>query len=436
MMGPELSNASCRNAPNAPPGGGRTVMGIEAPTIRTSMPFASIPEVLEDLRAGRIVVLVDDEKRENEGDFVCAADRITPEAINFMTRVGGGYLCVALDGAACDRLDLSPQAAINTSVRGTPFTISVDGHPRHGVGTGISTADRVRTIKLLVEPGSRPDDFVRPGHINPLRARDGGVLVRTGQTEGSVDLCRLAGLPPAAALIEVVREDGEMARLPDLERLCEKHRLRMCSVEQIIEWRLARETLIERMEPRAGTMIETPEGPMRLFAWRSTIDALPHLALVHGDIGVADGGGHQPEPSEPVLVRMHRREILGDVFGVRFDSDDAGQETIRRSLRAIRRAGRGALVYLRSEGTGFDLPDRIQRIQRRGDPSDVNAPDLLSGQGVAARVHPMDLRHFGIGGQILRDLGLRRLRLLSNHPRPMPGLSGFGLEVVGYKPLA
>jgi len=402
----------------------------------TPMAFAPIPKVLEELRAGRIVVLVDDEKRENEGDFICAAARITPEALNFMTRVGGGYLCVALDGATCDRLELSPQAAVNTSVRGTPFTISVDGHPRHGVGTGISTADRVKTIRLLIDGHTRPDDLVRPGHINPLRARDGGVLVRTGQTEGSVDLCRLAGLAPAAVLIEVVREDGEMARVPDLERLCAAHSLSMCSVEQIIEWRLERETLIERMEPHAGTTIETPEGPMRLIAWRSSIDALPHLALVHGDLGVPDSGGRIPECAEPVLVRMHRREILGDVFGVRFDSEEAGQETIRRSLRAIRRAGRGALVYLRSEGTGFDLPDRIQRIQRPGAFADVNSPDLLSGNGVAARVHPMDLRHFGIGGQILRDLGLRRLRILSNHPRPMPGLSGFGLEVDGYEALA
>jgi len=398
------------------------------------MPLAPIPEILEDLRAGRIVVLVDDEQRENEGDFVCAAERITPATLNFMTRIGGGYLCVSLDGETCDRLDLAPQAALNTSVRGTPFTVSVDGHPRHGVGTGISAADRVRTIQLLVDAKSRPDDFVRPGHINPLRARDGGVLVRTGQTEGSVDLCRLAGLSPAAAIIEVVREDGEMARVPDLEKLCAAHGLRMCSVEQVIEWRLARERLIERMDPIAGAEIRTPEGPFQLFAWRSSIDALPHLALTAGGIGVPDADGRIPEIDEPVLVRMHRREILGDVFGVTFNGGDPGQETVRQSLRAIRAAGRGALVYLRSEGSGFDLPDRIQRIQRRaGD--DVNVPDLLSPDGIGARSQPMDLRQFGIGGQILRDLGLRRLRLLSNHPRAMPGLHGFGLEVDGYEAL-
>ena len=215
------------------------------------MPLSPIPEILDELRAGRIVVMVDDENRENEGDFVCAAESLTVEQVNFMTRVGAGYLCVALDGASCERLDLVPQAAINTSLRATPFTVSVDGHPRHGVGTGISARDRVKTIHLMCDPGSRPDDFVRPGHINPLRARDGGVLVRTGQTEGSVDLCRLAGLRPAACIIEVVREDGEMARVPDLELLCAQHGLKMCSVEQVIEWRLRRESLVRRIETMA-----------------------------------------------------------------------------------------------------------------------------------------------------------------------------------------
>lgn len=399
------------------------------------MPLSPIPEILEDLRAGRVVVVVDDEGRENEGDFVCAAERVTTATLNFMTRIGGGYLCVSLDGATCDRLELAPQAPLNTSVRGTPFTVSVDGHPRHGVGTGISAADRVKTIQMLVDPHSRPDDFVRPGHINPLRSRDGGVLVRTGQTEGSVDLCRLAGLAPAAVIIEVVREDGEMARRPDLEKLCATHGLRICSVEQIIEWRLARETLIERMEPMSGAEIDTAEGPFRLFAWQSSIDALPHLALTHGGIGVPDAHGRAAAHEEPVLVRMHRREILGDVFGVSFNGGDQGQETIRRSLRAIRNAGRGALVYLRSEGSGFDLPDRLQRIQRRAS-HDVNAPDLLSPDGIGAKAQPMDLRHYGIGGQILRDLGLKRLRLLSNHPRALPGLHGFGLELSGYEALS
>ena len=199
------------------------------------MAFAPIPEILDDLRAGRAVVLVDDENRENEGDFVVAAEAMTVEMVNFLTRVGGGYLCVAMDADDCERLDLGPQTGVNTSVRGTAFTVSVDGHPKHGVGTGISARDRATTIRLLADPKATVDDFVRPGHINPLRARPGGVLVRTGQTEGSVDLCRLAGLRPAAAIIEIVLENGEMARVPDLERMCAQHGLKMCSVEQIIE---------------------------------------------------------------------------------------------------------------------------------------------------------------------------------------------------------
>ena len=243
------------------------------------MLFAEIPEILEDLRNGKVIVLVDDENRENEGDFVIAAEFADPESVNFLARVGGGYLCVALDADTCERLELGPQGNLNTSLRQTPFTISVDGHPRHGVGTGISAPDRAKTINLLADPNTRPDDLVRPGHINPLRARDGGVLVRTGQTEGSVDLCRMAGLRPAAAIIEIVRPDGEMARMPELTELCKEHDIKMCSVEQVIEHRLAGEGLIRRMEPLTGQKVETPEGVFQLFAWRSTIDALPHIAL-------------------------------------------------------------------------------------------------------------------------------------------------------------
>src|SRR5262245_3468160 len=208
------------------------------------MALSPIPEILDELRAGRVIVLVDDESRENEGDLVCAAEKVTPELINFMTRHTPGYLCLAMTSADCDRLDLPPQAGINTSLRGTAMAVSIDGHPRHGVGTGISASDRAKTVRLAVDPKSTPDDLVRPGHMVPLRARDGGVLVRTGQTEGSVDLARLAGLRPAAVISEACRDDGEMARMPDLERICAQHKIKMCSVEQIIEHRLARETLI------------------------------------------------------------------------------------------------------------------------------------------------------------------------------------------------
>src|SRR5688572_27595086 len=250
--------------------------------------FSPISEILAELRAGRVIVLVDDENRENEGDFICAAEKITPQIINFMTRIGAGYLCVPLTSADCDRLDLSPQVARNSSVFGTPLTISVDAHPRHGVSTGVSATDRVKTIQLLIDPKTTADDFVRPGHINPLRARDGGVLVRTGQTEGSIDLARLAGLHPSAVLIEVVNEDGQMARLPQLQTICKKHSLKMCSVEQIIEYRLQRETLIERLVPQNGAPlpeINTPYGRFNLIAYQSAIDPLPHIALTVGGIG-------------------------------------------------------------------------------------------------------------------------------------------------------
>lgn len=393
------------------------------------MSFASIPEILDDLRAGKAIVLVDDESRENEGDFVVAAEAMTVEMINFLTRVGGGYLCVAMTAEDCERLDLGPQTGVNTSVRGTAFTVTVDGHPKHGVGTGISARDRAKTIQLLADPKASTEDFVRPGHINPLRARPGGVLVRTGQTEGSVDLCKLAGMRPAAAIIEIVLENGEMARVPDLERICAQHGLKMCSVEQIIEHRLARETLVKRVEPACGARIDTPEGEFTLIAYESAVDPVPHLVLSCGGVGVPDANGLVPEISDPVLVRMHRRDLLGDIFGVSSRGGKSSADDLRASMRAIQREGRGAIVYLRPEGSGEDFFARLQQIRRPAD--DVNAPDLTRTEGVGARAQPMDSREFGVGGQILRDLGLSRLRVLTNHPRrAMPGLHGFGLEIV------
>jgi 3,4-dihydroxy 2-butanone 4-phosphate synthase/GTP cyclohydrolase II len=395
------------------------------------MALSPIPDILDELRAGRVIVLVDDEQRENEGDFVCAAEKITPQVINFMTRVGGGYLCVALTGTDCDRLDLAPQASANTALHGTALTVSVDGHPRHGVGTGVSAPDRTNTIKLLIDPATGPDDFVRPGHINPLRARAGGVLVRTGQTEGSTDLTRLAGLQPSAALIEIVQENGEMARMPELEALCAKHDLKMCSVRQIIEYRLLREHLIQRLEPREGTAIETPYGRFNLIAYDTPIDALPHLALTVGGVGELDSDGRARQIDEPVLVRMHRRDLLGDIF------DEATSPTgrvLRASLKMIHEAGRGTLVYMRPEGVPEDWRGRLQTI-RRPDRDDINRPDLTRQDSVAARVQPMDQRDFGIGSQILRDLGLRRLRILTNRPKRLRGLAGFGLEICEQVPI-
>jgi len=412
---------------------GRYHVCRDVPIVYTdnSMALSPIPDILDDLRAGKIVILVDDENRENEGDFICAAEMITPQIVNFMTRVGGGYLCVALTGDECERLDLGPQVATNTSLRGTPFTVSVDGHPRHGVGTGISAPDRAKTIQLLIDPAAASDDFVRPGHINPLRARDGGVLVRTGQTEGSVDLCRLAGLHPSAVIIEIVRDDGEMARLPDLEQIAAKYDMKICSVEQIIEYRLAREGLISRMEPARGTPIDTPEGRFTLFAYQSEIDPLPHLVLTVGGVGSLDDNGVVRSLHEPILVRMHRRDLLGDIFE---EATNPTGRQLRASMRMIQEAGRGALVYLRPEGVGDDLRGQLQRI-RRPARDDVNAPDLTRPDGVGGKAQPIDHREVGIGSQILRDLGLSKLRLLTNHPKSLPALHGFGLEVVEQVPI-
>lgn len=392
------------------------------------MPLSPIPEILEELRAGRMIVLVDDESRENEGDFVCAAEKITPEIINFMTRHTPGYLCLAMTNTDCDRLDLPPQAGINTSLRGTAMTVSIDGHPKHGVGTGISASDRAKTVKIAVDPKSTPEDLVRPGHMVPLRARDGGVLVRTGQTEGSVDLARLAGMRPAAVISEASREDGEMARMPDLEKICSQHKLKMCSVEQIIEYRLARETLIERISPVGGTIIDTPHGRFCLIGYQSAIDPLPHFALTVGGVGEIDQITSRVKAmEEPVLVRVHRRDLLGDIFD---ESSHPSGDLLRRSLRAIQQEGRGALIYLRPEGIGDDLRARLQQIQRPPNNEGASALDLTRADGVGGRAVPVDWREIGIGGQILRDLGLSRLRILTNHPKTHPGLHGFGLEIV------
>ncbi len=382
------------------------------------MALAEIEEVLSDLKDGKVVVLIDDENRENEGDFVVAAEHISIDLINFFTRIGGGYLCVAMTGDDCDRLELSAQVKENTSVRGTPFTISVDGHPRHNISTGISAADRVKTIELLVNPSSSPEDFVRPGHINPLRARDGGVLARTGQTEGSVDLCKLAGLQPVAAIIEIVKDDGEMARVPDLEVICGKYGFKMCSVEQIIEYRLERESLIERIEPTCGTPIETPFGTFNLIAYHSAIDAVPHLALTVGGVGELDEYGSAKPIEEPTLVRVHRRNLLGDIFDA---TDHPSGKELRASLRMIAEEGSGALIYLRPEQYGDEFIDRLQKIQRPA--VDVNIPDLTNSK------QPMDRRDYGTGVQIIRDLGLRKLKLLTNHPKHLTALHGFGIDI-------
>ncbi|GJM19618.1 MAG: riboflavin biosynthesis protein RibBA [Phycisphaeraceae bacterium] len=383
-------------------------------------PFSTIPEILDELRAGRMVVVTDDEHRENEGDLILPAEFMTPEAVMFMLKEATGYMFVSLTEADCDRVDLHGQAPVNTSARGTPLTVSVDGHPKHGFTTGVSAHERARTIRMLIDPGTGPDDFVRPGHINPLRSRDGGVLVRTGHTEGIVDLCRLAGLTPACVGIEIVHPEGRMARLPDLAEFCAKHTLKMCSIKQIIEHRLTRSTIVERIEPLAGTTVRTPEGAFNLIAFRTLVDPLPHLALTVGGVGDLTPGGGPIETADPTLVRVHRRDLLGDIFGDLESGSAAGSstgDTLRAAMRMIQREGRGAIVYLRPSGTGDGLSQRLTR------PHGTSDEDRPGGSIGAAMLE------YGVGSQILRGLGLRSLRVITSGTTEYPQLGAFGLEI-------
>ncbi len=384
-----------------------------------------IQAILDDLRAGKMILLVDDEKRENEGDLVCAASAVTPEVVNFMLREARGMLCVALASDVCDRLDLVPQSTINNTQRSTAYTVSVDAHERFGVTTGVSASDRAVTIRTLIDPASRPTDFARPGHTHPLRARDGGVLVRAGQTEGSVDLCRLAGLPPGAAIIEVMNDDGSMARLPDLKVFCKKHSIKMCSVADVIQHRLGSQKLVERADEAP---IDTAAGRFRLIAYRSLVDPLPHVALVCGDIGKRDAQGNPVQLTEPVLVRMHSQNLLGDVFG---DAAQPSGQTLHQAMRMIQKQGCGAVVYLRHEGMGSGLLRRLQTLHETLDQPGHNPERVTIGSGhQTPGIHPpADKRDYGIGCQVLRDLGIRKLRLITNHPFTPTALQGFGLEI-------
>jgi len=396
--------------------------------------FSPIPAILDDLRAGKMVILTDDENRENEGDLILPAQFTTPEAITFMLSVARGYLCLSMTQADCDRLDLPPQAAVNTTVRGTAFTVSIDGHPKHGFTTGVSAKERAKCIKMAIDPASRPEDFVRPGHINPLRSRDGGTLVRTGQTEGSLDLCRLAGLYPAAAIIEIMRDDGEMARLPDLEKLAKHHNLKICSVAQIIEHRLARESLVRRLPPTSGTPLRAGSATFNLIAYDSLVDPLPHIALTLGGIGELGPDGRAIEHPEPTLIRVHRQNLLGDIFGGLDGSDPSttGQR-LQGSLQKIAAAGKGALIYLRPESASglTDIELRLRTIRRPAADSGADTPDLTR---PSAGNHIPD-RDLGIGSQILRDLGLHRLQLLTDSNYTLPGLDAFGLQIVERIPI-
>ena len=370
-----------------------------------------------------MIVLTDDEDRENEGDLVMGAQFVTPESVSFMVREGGGYLFISLTEADCDRLDLHPQTPVNTSVRGTPLMVSIDGHPKHGFTTGVSAFERAKTIQMTLDPASQPGDFVRPGHINPLRARDGGVLVRVGQTEGSVDLCRLAGLTPAAMGIEIMRQDGHMARVPDLIEFCRKHGLKMCSVKQLIEHRLSTESFVERLEPKGGTPLQTAFGRFNLVSFRNITDPLPHLALTLGGVGDLDEQGNVVEQDGPTLVRVHRRELLGDIFAAVQDGRNT-RAILDRSLQKIAEAGRGALVYLRPSG-GLESPDAYASLNNR-----LTQPFNLENADSPTRSQAAGALEYGTGSQIVRALGITQMRLLTNSEAAYPHLNAFGLSIV------
>jgi 3,4-dihydroxy 2-butanone 4-phosphate synthase/GTP cyclohydrolase II len=383
-------------------------------------PMCTIPEAIEELRSGRMIVLVDDEHRENEGDLVIAAEKVTPEAINFMVREGCGLVCLALDNQTADRLGLDPQTTKNTAAMGTAFTVSVDA--KYGITTGVSAADRARTIQVCMEEDASPADLVRPGHMFPLRASDGGVLVRAGQTEGSVDLAKLAGLKPGAVICEVLREDGAMARVPDLIEFCKRWNIKMCTIEDLIKYRRAREVLIKR---ELQVKLPTDYGVFDLIAYSSVVDAEPHIALTLGGIGRESENGTEIQ-NDPLLVRVHSECLTGDIFGSRLC--DCGKQ-LDGALEAIAKEGRGVLLYMRQEGRGIGLMNKLRayKLQQEEHLDTIEANRRLG--------FPTDLRHYGIGAQILFDLGVRDIRLLTNNPKKVVGIDGYGLKIVERVPL-
>jgi 3,4-dihydroxy 2-butanone 4-phosphate synthase/GTP cyclohydrolase II len=379
-------------------------------------PFTDVPGAIEEFKAGRMLIVVDDEDRENEGDLTLAAEFVTPEAINFMAKFGRGLICLTLTEERADYLRLPPMTQENTSRFGTAFTETIEA--REGVTTGISAHDRAHTIAVAIDPRSTAADLARPGHVFPLRARKGGVLVRAGQTEASVDLARMAGLIPAGVICEIMNEDGTMARVPDLIQFCAQHDMKILTVAEMIRYRLRHERYIHRV---AETTMPTQFGDFRLIAYESEVEGgESHLALVRGDVGAG-------ENDVPTLVRVHSHCLAGDIFGTTACDCHA---ILQASLRQIAEAGRGALVYLHNAGKGFE-------IDRRETPPRI----LLHRETRAREIHSEDERHqrvlrqVGIGGQILADLNIRKIRLLTNTPTHVPALEGFDLEIVEQVPL-
>jgi 3,4-dihydroxy 2-butanone 4-phosphate synthase/GTP cyclohydrolase II len=374
-------------------------------------PFTDVPAAIEEIRAGRMIVIVDDEDRENEGDLMLAAEKVTPEAINFMAKFGRGLVCLTLTEERLEHLRIGPMSAENTSNYGTAFCEAIDA--REGVTTGISAYDRARTIRVAIDPATRPSDLARPGHVFPLRARKGGVLVRAGQTEASVDLARMAGMVPAGIICEIMREDGTMARVPDLIEFCNVHGMKMLTVAELIRYRMQHERYVHRV---GEALVNTQYGEFRVIAYESEIDGGDsHLAMVRGNI----------ESGEPVLVRMHSHCLIGDVFGS--EGCDC-RDTLDGSLAAIAKEGRGALIYLHQSSKGF-------AVERVGDKTAISFHHERSPQ-TTSETQRRTQREIGIGAQILSDLNLHRIRLLTNHPRKVAALEGFDIEIVDQVPVS
>jgi 3,4-dihydroxy 2-butanone 4-phosphate synthase/GTP cyclohydrolase II len=370
------------------------------------VPIGTIDQAIADLRAGKFIVVADDEDRENEGDLICAAEQITSKMVNFMLREARGLICVALTRERADEMDLPPQADQNTEGQQTAFTVTVDATPRFGVTTGVSAADRAATIKVTADPSTTARDLRRPGHISPLRARDGGVLRRVGHTEAAVDLARLSGHWPAGVICEIMNEDGSMAKRPELERFATRHGLTFVTIAQLVAYRLQTERLVHRV---AEARLPTPFGEWRIVGYRNDVDSHEHVALVHGEVSGGEG----------VLVRMHSRCLTGDVFHSK--RCDCGWQ-LDRAMELIEKAGRGIVVYLDQEGRGIGLLNKLKAYALQDQGADtVEANERLG--------FKPDLRDYGIGAQILLDLGLRSIRVLTNNPKKLVGLEGYGLRV-------